>query len=157
MDATPTYIECATGKWSLARELTKSFLLVYRYHSSAMTTTSTLWTKFWTYGTSTCYVWISASAWLTHVYAWHHARDKMLSPSLLQESLGTKLIVSQVKPYLEHQRCILPGMPPVNETIHICVEPVHQIRTWGTVNTEQWFNSNIMTKEFISNKAGMEA
>ena len=90
MDATPTYIECATGKWSLARELTKSFLLVYRYHSSAMTTTSTLWTKFWTYGTSTCYVWISASAWLTHVYAWHHARDKMLSPSLLQEESGNK-------------------------------------------------------------------
>ena len=37
MDVTPAYIGCARGKWSLARKLTKSFLLVYRYHSFAMT------------------------------------------------------------------------------------------------------------------------
>ena len=90
MDATPTYIECATGKWSLARELTKSFWYI--------DTTLLQWLQLALYEQSfeltapllVMYGWIPASAWLTHVYAWHHARDKMLSPSLLQEESGNK-------------------------------------------------------------------
>ena len=38
--------------------------------------------------------------------------------------------------YLEHQCCILPGVPPINEPLHIGVEPVHEIRAWSTVTQE---------------------
>jgi len=34
-----------------------------------------------------------------------------------------------VDTHLQHQSCVFPGLPPVNEALHISVEPVHQIRT----------------------------